>query len=73
MEELNIKKGLRITYGCDVPGTQLDYIEASQWTNKDGYSFEVFNHNIIKNVVLEFTYGQIEAFEAIIKQIRKDD
>lgn len=74
MSELNITRGERTTYGCDIPYSKDDYIEATEWSNGEGHTFEVFKHAPgVSNVTIELTYFQIIALDAIIKRIRKDE
>lgn len=53
-----------------------DFIELTQWTNKDGYDLEI-RHNQVLNphdepIRIQLTVGQLEAITKLFKTLEKD-
>ena len=77
---MSITKTKRITYGTDVymkdsahPDTG-DYIEATEWTNGDGYEVVFYRHKRTDGIVrIDLSWDELTALRKLLNQIYKDE
>lgn len=50
---------------------ETDFIEVTEWLNKEGFDVEVDTKHSMKNFRFQLTYGQFDALKKIVKEIDK--